>query len=184
VVELGAGDGTFCLRLVERLSRWHRIALVILLDRRPCVRLETRALFEELGCTVKVVQADVFEWLKDAPSASVVIANLFLHHFSEREIKIIFQSVAGRAPFLFAVEPRRTPFNLTCSRLLGLIGCNGLTRHDAVASVRSGFLGKELSSHWPPGRGWELEEGSAGLFSHALVARHTECTKSAADSMG
>jgi len=183
VVELGAGDGTFCLAVVRRLSRWRRIRRVVLVDRRPCVGLEARTGFERLGCRLEVFQADVFQWLKDAPDASVVIANLFLHHFSEREIEIIFRSLAGRAPFVLAVEPRRTSFSLACSRLLGLIGCNAVTRHDAVASVRAGFNRKELSTLWPPDSGWQIEERPVGLFSHALVARHAARNGGAADSM-
>jgi hypothetical protein len=52
-----------------------------------------------------------------------------------------------------------------------LIGCNAVTRHDAAASVRAGFAGRELSALWPARPGWRLREGRAGLFSHLFVAR-------------
>jgi hypothetical protein len=70
-----------------------------------------------------------------------------------------------------ACEPRRSAPALAASRLVGLIGCNGVTRHDAVASVRAGFTGSELSALWPAGPGWKLHEGAAGLFSHRFMAR-------------
>jgi hypothetical protein len=50
------------------------------------------------------------------------------------------------------------------------LACNDVTRHDAVASVRAGFSGRELSRLWP-GEGWRLQEGGTLPFTHALSAR-------------
>jgi hypothetical protein len=50
-----------------------------------------------------------------------------------------------------------------------VLGCNAVTRHDAVVSVRAGFAGKELSAAWPPGA-WQLEERVAWPFTHLFVA--------------
>ena len=48
----------------------------------------------------------------------------------------------GEATRVFiAVEPRRSGRGLFFSRLLWLIGCNQVTRHDAPVSVRAGFAG-------------------------------------------
>jgi len=60
------------------------------------------------------------------------------------------------------------------SRLLRLIGCNRVTRHDAPISVRAGFTGQELSQLWPAGQGWLLEERPAGWFSHLFIAQRRE----------
>jgi hypothetical protein len=60
---------------------------------------------------------------------------------------------------------------LLCSRLLGAVGCNDVTRHDAVVSVRAGFSGCELSSLWTDNDNWQLTEQSAGAFSHLFIAR-------------
>jgi hypothetical protein len=70
-----------------------------------------------------------------------------------------------------AVEPRRARWPLFCSRLLWAIGCNDVTRHDAVVSVRAGFSRNELSSLWPDKQNWQLTEQSAGAFSHLFIAR-------------
>ena len=70
-----------------------------------------------------------------------------------------------------ACEPRRSRFALRASRLLGLIGCNDVTRHDAAASVRAGFAGRELSALWPDEAGWQIDERPAAPFSHLFVAR-------------
>jgi hypothetical protein len=73
-----------------------------------------------------------------------------------------------------AVEPRRSARGLLFSRLLGFIGCNRVTRHDAPISVRAGFAGQELSQLWPTGRDWSLQERPAGWFSHLFVAQRRE----------
>jgi len=72
-----------------------------------------------------------------------------------------------------AVEPRRSAPALTCSRLLWAIGCNTVTRHDAVVSVGAGFAGRELAALWPSATPdhWDLAEESAGLFGHLFVAK-------------
>jgi hypothetical protein len=46
-----------------------------------------------------------------------------------------------------------------------------VTRHDAEASVRAGFCGRELSELWPKSDAWVLTERAAWPFSHLFVAR-------------
>jgi hypothetical protein len=64
-------------------------------------------------------------------------------------------------------DPRRSARSLLFSRLLWVIGCNQVTRHDAVVSIRAGF---ELSRLWPADQSWTLQENPAGWFSHLFVA--------------
>jgi hypothetical protein len=124
---------------------------------------------------VETIQADVFDWLANPQPAAVVTATLFLHHFSDGRLVELFDRFARSAVSLIACEPRRCVPALVASRLLRLIGCNRVARHDAVASVRAGFRGSELSSLWPEESKWKLEEEGAGLFSHVFVAhRHNE----------
>jgi hypothetical protein len=101
----------------------------------------------------------------------VVLGNLVLHHFTDAQLTLLFSEVADKANALVAVEPRRSRWPLFCARLLALIGCNAVTRHDALISVRAGFTGRELSALWPRSDEWELTERRAGLFSHLFVAR-------------
>ena len=117
--------------------------------------------------------ADIFDWLAatKALDGTAMIANLVLHHFREKELHFLFAQIAMKADVFAACEPKRAKLPLLASRLLGCIGCGRVTRHDAVASVRSGFIGSELSDLWPPECGWQKEEGEAGLFSHYFVAR-------------
>ena len=169
-IELGAGDGTLLLSVVRKLQ-WNGLRIQ-LIDQQALVQSDTQAAFAELGCEVETVTSDVFQWLDRQPlgSADLVMANLFLHHFDKVELSRLLHLVAERSRCFVACEPRRSLIALTASRGLGMLGCNAVTRHDAVVSVRAGFHRSELSAEWPSHEEWDLSESSAGLFSHAFVA--------------
>jgi hypothetical protein len=101
----------------------------------------------------------------------VVIANLFLHHFEDDRLAELLHLISRRARLFVALEPRRARWPLFCSRLLWAIGCNDVTRHDAVVSVRAGFNGGEISTLWPDKSNWQLTERPAGAFSHLFIAQ-------------
>ena len=169
IVELGGGDGTFMLCVARKLG-WRDVALV-LVDRQDIVAEETRIGFAQAGWRVQVRRRDVFEFLDDGhDAADVVVANLFLHHFSDANLARLLRGAAALAPLFVACEPRRSLLALAGSRLLFAIGCNDVSRHDAVASVRAGFLGSELSRLWPKGEEWRLHEAPAWPFSHSFAA--------------
>lgn len=69
------------------------------------------------------------------------------------------------------LEPRRSSWSVFCSRLLWVIGCNDVTRHDAAISVRAGFSGQELSLLWPDKQNWRFTEQRVGAFSHLFIAQ-------------
>ncbi|GDY19378.1 hypothetical protein LBMAG56_07230 [Verrucomicrobiota bacterium] len=172
LVELGAGDGTLLLRLARRWAALGVTAEVTLLDRQNLVATETRRAFAALGWSVAGVATDVFAWLEQAsPRVDVMLANLFLHHFPDPALAALLRLAAARTNLFLACEPRRSPLALAAARLLGLLGCNRVTRHDAVVSVRAGFAGRELSALWPAGAGWETSEHPAGVFSHGFAAK-------------
>ena len=83
---------------------------------------------------------------------------------------MLLSLAARRTRVLIACEPRRSRRALLASQLLGVIGCNDVTRHDAVVSVHAGFRDGELSGLWPGGAQWALREHAHGLFSHCFVA--------------
>jgi hypothetical protein len=175
IVELGAGDGHFLLQVVRRLGAPATSARAVLLDRLSLVHPETAAAFCKTGWRSEPIQGDVFEWLRCAGSEAVdaLVANLFLHHFTDEQLRELFRLAAQRASVLVAVEPRRSSPAVVFSRLLWAIGCNSITRHDAVVSVAAGFAGRELTALWASGRGdrWSLTEEPVGLFSHLFVAK-------------
>jgi hypothetical protein len=169
ITELGAGDGSFLLQVTHKLNSSK--ACATLLDLQKNVSVETLADFAKLGWLAKVVVADVFDWPQTSGDGEVVITNLFLHHFEDARLAELLRLISRRAKLFIALEPRRAAWPLFCSRLLWAIGCNDVTRHDAVVSVRAGFSGQELSSLWPDKNNWQLTENSAGAFSHLFIAR-------------
>ncbi len=177
IVELGAGDGTLMLRLAQHFSPvWPRVE-VVLVDRQAAVTDETRRAFDVLNWSVQTAAADVFEWLK-APIAQptdLMFANLFLHHFSAAQLTQLFALAAERTKLFAACEPLRAGIPLLFSHLVGLIGCNAVTRHDAVLSVRAGFAGRELSALWPASAQWRLQENRVQLFTHTFLAERASC---------
>jgi hypothetical protein len=171
ITDLGAGDGHFIARVAEQISpRWPGMKAT-LLDSQRTMGLQTLASLALFGWQAEAVVADVFDWLPTAAELDVVVANLFLHHSNDARLAELFRVVASRARLFVAIEPRRALWPLFCCRLLWLIGCNSVTRHDATASVRAGFSGRELSALWPAGSGWQLTERRTGFFSHLFVAR-------------
>jgi SAM-dependent methyltransferase len=167
VMDLGAGDGSVALRVATLLG-WHNTRIT-LVDRTPAVSSKTLRAFEERGCPATVRVADVLAELPDG--ADVIITNLFLHHFHDEQLRTLLAAAAQRCTTFIACEPRRAWRALLASRCVGALGCNAVTRHDAVASVRAGFLGDELSQLWPGREESLLSEEAVGLFGHRFVAR-------------
>ena len=198
ILELGAGDGLMMLRVASRLARqWPAVELT-LLDQQVLVSADTVARYAALGWTVQSLTMDLNVWMcaaqqgaTDAPSVpdkpwDLVIANLVLHHFSDNTLATLCSAIAAASERFLACEPRRTSLALGASRLVGLIGANAVTRHDAVLSVRAGFRNQELSSLWHAQRAcdlagdsdnaartaidWQVDEYPAGPFSHCFSA--------------
>jgi len=172
IAEIGAGDGTLMLRVARRLAAPSGQVRAILVDRQPAVSPRTLAALGALGWRAEATTADVFDWLA-APGGGpfdAIVANLFLHHFEAAPLAALLALAARRTRQFIACEPRRSRIALAGSHLLGLIGCNDVSRHDAVVSVRAGFHGRELSALWPVAGGWVLRERAYGPFGHAFVA--------------
>ncbi|WP_128290777.1 methyltransferase domain-containing protein [Afifella aestuarii] len=176
ILEIGAGDGTFMLKVAERLAPdWRDIELV-LVDRLHLVSDTSVAAFGALGWKVRPVQADVFAYLDENADQSfdAVTANLFLHHFNDGELCRLFAGLSQIAPVFVTTEPLRGSLPLLSAGMLWAIGANDVTRHDAAVSVRAGFAGEELSALWPQEPPFELQERRRGLFTQAFVARRSE----------
>lgn len=155
IIELGAGDGN----ISQKISLHFKGSRVTAIDQQPCAP--------------GIISADVFEWLPTAPSADVIVANLFLHHFLEHQIRQLFEQCAQRCQIFVACEPRRNAIAGWFARRVNLVGCNDVTVHDAGISVRAGFNGRELSNLWPGAAVWRLTERRAGLFTHFFGASRT-----------
>lgn len=178
IIEIGAGEGMQMLRLAQaRGRRWPRVEAVVL-DRQPVVADDTLDAIRETGWDVEMIIADVFDSLPDTPSKlpvaerAVVFANLFVHHFERERLTRLIHGIAANARAFVCCEPRRSRANSVASRLLGLVGCNDVSRHDALLSVHAGFRDHELAALWPEREraAWRFLERRAGLFSHLFAA--------------
>jgi 2-polyprenyl-3-methyl-5-hydroxy-6-metoxy-1,4-benzoquinol methylase len=184
VLELGAGDGSLLLGVARELaSAWPPVELT-LLDRLALVSESTADDYARYGWTARSSVMDVLDWARAAtqPPADaasrwdVVIANLFLHHFEDRELQQVLGAIAASAEVFVACEPRRGLRALAGSHLIGGLGANAVTRADAVLSVHAGFRERELTALWPASAGWILQEEASGAFSHCFCATrsHTQ----------
>jgi hypothetical protein len=172
IVEIGAGDGHFLLRVVCRLRHWPD-GSVTLVDRLDAFDPDIKEYFRESCWPARTEIATVSEWLAQSPpdSADAIVSNLFLHQFKADELAEMLRMAARCAPVFIALEPRRSWPARVCGHLLWAIGCNSVTRHDAGISIRAGFSGREISALWPDPGTWELTERPTGLFSHLFIAR-------------
>ena len=169
LADLGGGDGRFLLGVARRLAkRWPGVRAVIL-DQHDFVSRETRAGFAALGWHCEVLRGDIFEVLPRI-QPDIVTANLFLHHLDEMALARLLAGIAARTRTFVACEPRRGRFALLGARLVGMLGANDVTRHDAVVSVRAGFQGNDISSLWPQIGLWHLSENSVLPFTHVFRA--------------
>jgi hypothetical protein len=168
LIDLGGGDGRFLLRVARQLPEWRGVTALVA-DRQAILDEATQAAFLPLNWRCELRQGDVFETLAQADAGTLVMANLFLHHLDDLALERLFAVVATRADGFVACEPRRGPICLLASHMVAALGANHVTRHDAVASVRAGFAGQELTTLWPAAR-WALEERRALPFSHLFTA--------------
>lgn len=175
IVEIGAGDGHFLLRVVRRLRRWPD-GKVTLVDRLDAFDPHIGECFKQCGWRACTEIATVSEWLVKSPpdSADAIVSNLFLHQFKTDELIEMLRGSARCARVFVALEPRRTWLPRLCGLMLWAIGCNSVTRHDAGISIRAGFSGREISALWPDAEKWELTERPIGLFSHLFIARRVD----------
>ncbi len=173
IVELGGGDGTFIVSLAWRLAQKWPGLTVVSVDRQSRVAPEVIGSVRDFGWRLEPVKADVFDYFAagGAGPADVVMANLFLHHLTADALRSLFAAAEPHAAAFAACEPGRDAFGLVSSKLVWAIGCGEVARHDAVASVRAGFRGQEISASFPVHERWDVLEFGAFPFTHCFAAR-------------
>jgi len=84
-----------------------------------------------------------------------------LHHFEDAKLAELLRLIAERASLFIASNASRG-VAVVLQPAAVAIGCNEVTRHDAVVSVRAGFSGGELSALWPDKPDWRLRNSAPG----------------------
>lgn len=184
VAELGSGDGDFTARLWQWLPPPPPGSRLWLVDRQESPARTAVAVLAARGWQVCPVAADAMAWLGASTGGStlprsrldLVYMNLFAHHFDRMELRELLALAAARTHAFAAAEPRRSSTALLGAWLLRFLGCNRVTRHDALVSVWAGFCARELSEAWPANPGWKLQEGPAIPFSHRFSAQRIGAT--------
>jgi hypothetical protein len=181
IIDLGAGDGTFLLRCLRRVTGLPRGTELVLVDQRHSVGQDVVAALRAHGWNPRVEQIQALDWLESASRQpdTWIFASLFLHHFEPEPLRPLLARIAEIASLVCACEPRRSRFSLAACRLLPFLGANSVTRHDAAVSVRAGFRDMELSRLWPAKSQWCLRERRAGMFSHLLVGERSDAGRPA-----
>jgi len=92
-------------------------------------------------------QLDVFSEEFQKLEYDLVLATLFLHHFSEEEIVTLLQSVMKTATVGMVVNDlHRNALAYFLFRLLGLFIRNPMTREDGLISIRKAFKREDLEN--------------------------------------
>ncbi len=174
ILELGAGDGSWLLRLARALEpRWTGVELT-LLDRHDLVSEATHRAYRDLGWVVTPISIDALAWAREAAAEhyDLCLAMLFLHHFDTAPLSALLSAVAARTDAFVCGEPRRDLPGRLAGACSGVIGASRITREDAVTSVAAGFRGTELSTLWGRVAGdWQVGEFRALPFMHCFTAR-------------
>jgi hypothetical protein len=159
IVEIGAGDGILCNRLMEMFPQ----AAVAAYDLAP------RPV--DLSARVEWHRGDIFATV--APeSGGVLVANLFLHHFEGTALTQLGRWMTG-----FNVLVINEPDRATLPHVLGGLmtpWINRVTRHDMHVSIRAGFVAGEIPRllGFDPAR-WRFAESSTWRGARRVVASRT-----------
>ena len=176
IVEIGCGDGALAYEIFKKWGKLPAGSRFDFVDKAGSLSRQVKRDLGELGWKVNEFEADVFHWIQSSPdSYDLCFASLFLHHFDEHELKLLFSHLSQKTERFICIEPRRDRFGLLGALGLRLLGCDPVTLHDAKVSVRAGFHHQELSRIWNQcvPASWQLKERRVGMFSHLFSASST-----------
>jgi hypothetical protein len=163
ITELGAGDGALSLRLLKAGLCREEDILAVDLAKRPC-NWPTKSQW---------LSGDVFQ--QDLPESEMVIANLFLHHFTDQQLRVLRSRISPKTRLIVAAEPAR----LWIHRFMGRALCsvaelNHVQQHDMQVSIRAGFRGSELCLALGLGDEWQVQVQMHPLGGYRFFAERAE----------
>lgn len=155
LVEVGSGDGAFLKVLAA--DGWKNLAAIEITP-RP----------DDLPDTIKWMRENMLTALPKV-EGSVLVANLFWHHFSDEQLSELAPELT-RFRHLLLSEPFRSPFASALGMTL-LPFINHVTRHDMFVSIRAGFCKGELPELWELSKnGMQFSETKGLLGSYRMHA--------------
>lgn len=129
IAEIGAGDGLL-LRKIAKAHPNSQIRAYDLAPRPPA-----------LPAAIDWICGDLFTQPLPPPGG-VLIANLFLHHFTDEQLGRLSHWISGFQTII-TCEPFRARFPLFMGKLAHPF-IHPITRHDMHVSIEAGFLPGEL----------------------------------------
>ncbi len=160
ITEIGAGDGAlsrgFCEQGICRPQDLHAFDLA----GRPA----------DWPPGASWTQGDLFQ--QPLPDTEVLVANLFLHHFEDDQLRILGGRLSPQTRLILAAEPARQRIHTWLGRVVCSIAeLNFVTRHDMQASIRAGFRSQELPQALGLDEAWRWQVGSTPLGAYHLMAQ-------------
>ena len=159
ITELGAGDGALSLRLVKAGCCDEAALNAFDLAPRP----------EHWPAAAHWTRGDV---LKQAlPDTEIVIANLFLHHFTTEQLRVLGSRLSPKTRLIVAAEPaRRRVYSVMGRVFCEVAELNHVQRFDMQASIRAGFHGQELWQALGLGKEWQVDSHEHPLGAYRFMA--------------
>ncbi len=164
ITEIGAGDGALSRRFVQAGICDARSLHAFDLAKRP-VDWPPEAVW---------TQGDLF--LQPLPESEVVVANLFLHHFTDEQLRVLGSRISPKTRLILAAEPERRWMHTVMGRFFcWLAELHPITQFDMQVSIRAGFRGEELArSLGLDVQEWRWECSATVLGGYRLIAMRND----------
>jgi hypothetical protein len=159
ILELGAGDGALSLRLLHSgVCAASALYAVDFASRPP-----NWPAAAHWTCGDVLAQA--------LPETEIVIANLFLHHFTKEQLGQLGARLSPATRLIVAAEPARYWVHTLTGRLFCELAEFGKVQHyDLPVSVRAGFRGDELRDALALDASWQTHACSHPFGAYRFMA--------------
>ncbi len=163
ITEIGAGDGRLAMRLAGAFPQ----TPVTAIDLAPAPE---HALPPNLAWR----RIDLFDVLDDLPSGGVLVACLFLHHFTDAQLRELGRDFLSRYDAVILAEPDRRQLAHVLGRMAWPF-INRVTCHDMHVSIDAGFAKGEMQELLGlNGADWRIEESCTLTGARRLAAVRAE----------
>ena len=160
ICELGAGDGALSRKMLQNAictpQELHAVDLAGEPKNWPAGAIWHRG--------------DLFA--QPLPDCEILVANLFLHHFTEEQLAKLGSRLSSKTRLILAAEPARYFIHKISGWLFSnLTRLNHVTRHDMQVSIRAGFRGDELPRALGLAGNWHSEASCTPFGANHVILR-------------
>jgi 2-polyprenyl-3-methyl-5-hydroxy-6-metoxy-1,4-benzoquinol methylase len=147
IADLGCGSGEMLRLIAKSAHHQQRIVELMGIDANPHI-VEYARTHSEDSNTIRFEALNIFSEEFSAQNFDLIIATLFLHHFSNQELINLFIALKKQARVGIVVNDiHRHPFAYYSIKwLTSLFSRSSMVKYDAPLSVLRAFKRKELAS--------------------------------------